>query len=88
MLNVKAFGVASGMLWAIAVVWAIVLAMIGKGIEPFNLINQFYLNLLTPGAAGLVFGAVLAFVDGFIAAAIFAWIYNKLSGCCCKKVTA
>lgn len=77
MLKVKAFGLACAIMWAVVVVWAVVLAMIGKGLAPFNVINQFYLGWLAPTVFGLAMGAAVAFIDGFIAGAVFAWLYNK-----------
>ena len=79
MLKVKAFGVAFGIMWAITVGWTFLLGFIGKAYLPFNLINELYLNLLSLTPVGCVFGVVLAFVDAFIAGAIFVWIYNALA---------
>lgn len=79
MLKVKAFGAACGIMWAIAVVWAVGLAIFGKGFLPFTVINQFYLGWLSPTPVGLVFATALALVDGFIFGAIFAWIYNRIA---------
>jgi len=79
-LNVKAFGIASGILTAIWVAWIVVIAMMGKGVVAFEMLNQIYLGLLAPTAKGLVIGVVIAFVDGTVGAMIFAWIYNKLAG--------
>jgi hypothetical protein len=83
-LNIKAFAFACGILWMLAVIWTVALAMTGNGIAPFNYISQWYLGWITPTILGLVIGAVVGFVDAFIAGAIFAWLYNKCSSCCCK----
>jgi len=80
MLNVKAFGITCAVMWTIAVVWTVVLAMLGKGLAPFNVVNQFYLGWLAPTIVGLIIAIVIALVDGFIFGAIFAWIYNKIKG--------
>ncbi len=79
-LNIKAFAMASGVLWAIAVLWITLLAMTGRGIAPFNFISQFYLGWISPDVLGLVIGVVIGFVDASIAGAIFAWLYNKFAG--------
>jgi len=78
-MKIKAFGVAFGIIWALMVGWAIILAMLGKGMAPYNLFDQFYLGWLNVNAIGLVYGVILAFIDGFVGGAIFAWIYNKIS---------
>lgn len=79
MLKVKAFGLALGIIWALAVVWSIILAMMGKGLAPFNFINQFYLGWLSPTVGGLIIGIIIGFIDGSIAGMIFAWLYNKFA---------
>jgi len=79
MLKVKSFGLACGIMWLVVVAWTIVLALIGRGLLPFNIINQFYLGWLSLQVGGIVFSLALAFVDGFIAGAVFAWLYNKFA---------
>ncbi len=78
-LSVKGFALAFGILWAIAVIWTVILAMTGKGLAPFNYISQWYLGWITPDVKGLIIGAIIGFIDAFIAGAIFSWLYNKLS---------
>lgn len=78
-LNIKGFAVACGVVSALAVVWSVIMAMVGKGVAPFEFFNQFYLGLLSPNAAGLVIGAVIAFIDGLVGGAILAYLYNKLA---------
>ena len=78
-MNIKAFGISCAVMWVLVVVWSFVMAMVGVGMAPFQVIDQIYLGWLTPTASGLVLGIVLAIVDGFVGGAIFAWIYNKIA---------
>ena len=78
-LNILAFGLAAAILYTIGVIWAFIMAMTGVNMAPYELINGFYLSWLSPTVGGLILGAVIAFVDGFIAAVIFAWLYNKIA---------
>ena len=79
MLKVKAFGLAFGILWTMAVGWAFVLAFIGSAYLPYNIINEFYLNLLSLTPMGCIFGLTLAFIDAFIGGAVFVWLYNMFA---------
>lgn len=78
-LNILSFGLAAAILYAMGVIWAFIMAMTGVSMAPYELINGFYLSWLSPTIGGLIFGTVIAFVDGFIAAVIFAWLYNKIA---------
>jgi hypothetical protein len=78
-LDVKAFGLTCGILWAAAVflatVWLLVFGYEGQLIR--NL-DHFYFGY-SFSFAGAVIGAIWGFVDGLIGGAIFAWLYNKLA---------
>ena len=78
-LSLKGVAIACGILTALAVAWSVIMALTGKGMAPFNFFNQFYLGLLSPNAAGLVIGIVVAFIDGLVCGAIFAWLYNRFA---------
>jgi hypothetical protein len=80
MLKIKAFGVAGGIIWALAVIWVTVIHLAGKSTLCFDLLDQCYLGLLMPTYVGLIVNAVIGFIDGFIGFVIFAWIYNKVAG--------
>jgi len=79
-LNVKALALACGILWGAAVflaAWWIMLT--GDTMGAPTLLERIYLGYaFTP--LGSVIGLVWGFVDGLIAGAIFAWLYNKLAG--------
>jgi hypothetical protein len=78
-LNIKAFGLSAAILYTVGVIWAFVMAMTGTSSVPLELINGFYFGLLSPSIGGLLLGTVIAFVDGLVAALIFAWLYNKIA---------
>ena len=78
-LNPMAFGLACGILWALAVfLWTwVVILMGGSDYELFALLGKIYLGYsATP--LGSVVGLVYGFVDGLIGGWIFAWVYNRL----------
>lgn len=78
-LNMLGFGLAAAILYTVCVIWAFIMALAGVSMAPYEVINGFYLGWLSPTVGGLILGAVFAFVDGFIAALIFAWLYNRIS---------
>jgi hypothetical protein len=79
MLKVWAFGLASGIMWAIVGLWATLVNIWGKGAAPFEWLNAFYLHWLMPTYPGIVLNVAICFVDGFIAGVIFSWLYNKFA---------
>lgn len=78
-LNVKACAVTFVVAWECVIVWSFILAMIGKGTAPFELVNQLYFSLLSPTWSGLALGVVIGFLDALIGGAFFAWLYNRLA---------
>lgn len=79
-LNVKAFGLAGGILWGLGLFLMTIIVMLigqGYGITFLGIISNVY-----PGykvtAGGAFLGLVYGFIDGFIGCAVFAWLYNKL----------
>ncbi|MDD5019540.1 MAG: bacteriophage holin [Candidatus Omnitrophica bacterium] len=77
-LDVKAFGLAAGVIWALGVFLAGVLsALTGWGMGFVGLLCGFYLGY-SPTILGSAIGAVWAFVDGLAGGLLFAWLYNKL----------
>ena len=68
-------GIAIGVLWAFYVLFVGILAMFGWGNAVVETLASLYIGY---GASviGAVVGALWAFVDGFIAGYIIAWVYN------------
>ena len=84
-LNVKAFGLACGIMWGLglfAMTWWIIgfdgatgeVTLLGRLYRGYNI-----------SPAGSVVGLVWAVVDGFVGGAIFAWLYNRIAGGCASK---
>ena len=80
--SVKGLALASGILWGVA--------MLGMGLA--NLIwgsyGQQFLQMMAsvyPGyhairsVSGVIVGILYGFVDGLVAGAIFAWLYNQFA---------
>jgi hypothetical protein len=77
-LDVKAFGLACGILWGAAIFLATVwLKLFGFNGEAISLLDHFYFGY-TFSYLGAIIGAIWGFVDGFISGAILAWLYNTL----------
>ena len=79
-LNIKAFALTCGLVWGAALfllTWWVI-AFDGSTGEP-TLIGRLYRGYsITP--AGSFIGLVWAFGDGLVMGAIFAWLYNLVSG--------
>lgn len=77
-LNVKALGLALGIIWAAA---AFLIGMWGSFYAPagvmVDFMGQFYLGYAT-GFVGAIIGAVWGFLDAGIGGVIIAWLYNLL----------
>ena len=78
-LNVKAFGLACGIIWAAAAffigIWGGFYAPVATAVD---FIGHFYIGYAT-GFVGAIIGAVWGFLDAGIGGAILAWLYNKLA---------
>ncbi|HXF05850.1 MAG TPA: hypothetical protein VNM72_10610 [Blastocatellia bacterium] len=79
-LNIKAFAVATGLLWGLVILLLTVfLAWRESGGEHLS-----RLGLLYPGYAvtygGSIIGFLWSFVYGAIGGAFFAWLYNRMAG--------
>jgi len=79
-LNVKAFAIACGLLWAVALFLFTWWVMAFEGItrEPTVIAMLYRGYKISP--EGSVIGLVWGFVDGLVGGAIFAWLYNLLVG--------
>ena len=71
-------GVGIGVILAVYVFLLGIIAMWGWGEteELVGIISKLYMGY-TPTFLGSIIGAIWAFVDGFIAGVVIAWIYNK-----------
>ena len=79
-LNVKAFALTCGLVWGLGLffpTWWVIAFDGASGEVPF--LGQIYRGYaLSP--AGSVVGALWAFLDGLAGGAVFAWLYNMLTG--------
>jgi hypothetical protein len=79
-LNVKAFALAFGLLWGFGLLFLTwwIIAFDGATGE-ITLIGRLYRGYsITP--LGSVIGLLWALLDGAVGGAIFAWLYNFISG--------
>jgi hypothetical protein len=75
-LSIKALAVAGGALWGVymlLIAWSAWLFNWGTGFV--TVMSSIYIGF-TPTFLGGVIGAVWGFIDGAIAGAVIAWIYN------------
>ncbi len=70
-----ALGVAIGVLWAIYVGCVGITAMFGWGNALLAALASLYIGYQA-SVIGALIGAAWAFVDGFIAGVVIAWVYN------------
>jgi hypothetical protein len=77
-LQPVALGVAIGVLWAIYIFFAAIFAMFGWGVAVVETMASFYIGYAAT-FLGAIIGAIWAFVDGFVAGVVIAWIYNLVA---------
>ena len=78
-LDVKAFGIACGLIWGIGLLvltWWII-AFEGQTGE-MTFIGHVYRGY-TISAGGSLIGMCWGLVDGFVGGIVFAWLYNRLA---------
>ncbi len=81
-LAVVTFGLAFGFIWAFgAFLLGIMAALSGWGITIVEVLSSLYIGY-SPTFVGSIAGAVWGFADGFIFAALVAWLYNRLLPVC------
>ena len=79
-LKVKAFALTCGILWGLLILFATWwLLYWGSPGETISKIGGFYIGYSYSWFGGII-GLIWGFVDGLICGAIFAWLYNKLTG--------
>jgi hypothetical protein len=79
-LNVRAFALTAGLLWGLGLfclTWWIILLDGPTG--EVTLIGRLYRGYSISPVGSLV-GLLWALGDGFVGGAVFAWLYNALSG--------
>ena len=80
-LSIRGLAVAGGIMGVIYMAYIFFIAMTGRGMMAFDLVNQLYLGYLTPTVPGLIIALVIVFFDCALACALLAWIYNR-----CAKI--
>lgn len=81
-LNVRAFGLAIGILWGAAMLVMAIAVMLlpGQwGEAVVSLLSNLYVGY-EPSVFGAFIGGAWGFADGLIGGVILAWLYNKLAG--------
>ncbi|MFH1654437.1 MAG: hypothetical protein ABIE74_10355 [Pseudomonadota bacterium] len=76
-LSVKGLGLTLGILWAFIVLFICLMTKFGYYANVYNLLNEFYLGLITLTPVGMLISVVIGFVDAFIFGIILAWVYNR-----------
>jgi hypothetical protein len=81
-LNVKAMGIACGLLWGVCVlvIGLANLAWPGYGLAFLDVVASIYPGYEVGGFGSVIWGTLYGLVDGAIAGIIVAWLYNKLAG--------
>jgi hypothetical protein len=76
--NVKALAVAIGALWALYVLFLGWMAAFGWGRELVTVLSSLYIGYRASFFGGII-GGIWAFIDGAVAGAIIAWVYNLVA---------
>lgn len=82
-ISLRGMTIAGGILWggAILLVALIHLAEPAYGVNFLQMTSSVYPGFhASRSAASVALGTVEGFIDGAIAAAIFAWLYNSIAG--------
>lgn len=79
---VRTFALTCGILWAVAFLLMGLANQIwpGYGADALALMDAVYPGYAPGGFGSVIVGTLYALVDGLIAGAIFAWLYNRLLG--------
>ena len=81
-LNVRALAITCALLWASAVLVVAALHRLSPayGTAFLNLVSSVYPGYHVEGIKTGLIGAAYALLDGAVAGAVFAWLYNRFSG--------
>jgi hypothetical protein len=74
-LNVKALALAGGVSWGFYMLLVGWTAMFGWGTRFVSAMSSVYIGF-RPTFLGAIVGAIWGFLDGAVAGAVIAWIYN------------
>lgn len=80
-LDIKALGLAFGILWggAVLLVGLVNLVWTGYGVQFLQLLSSWYPGYhATPTIGEVVIVTLYAIVDGLVGGAVFGWLYNRL----------
>lgn len=78
-LDVKALGLAFGILWGVGIfLLGLAAWLLNWGNQWVGLIGSGYIGF-NASFAGSIIGGIWAFLDGLIGGALLAWLYNKLA---------
>ena len=78
-LNVKAFGLAVGIVWGVGMfVLGIIAMAFGYGDRFVEILSSLYIGYKATFLGSIV-GAVWGFIDAGIGGIIVAWLYNKFA---------
>jgi hypothetical protein len=75
-LDVKAFALANGIIWGLAIFIMTVWVLMRGGGETLILLEQFFIGY-SISYAGALIGLAYGFVGGFICGGVFSWLYNR-----------
>jgi hypothetical protein len=81
-LSVKALALSFGFIWAAAVLLVGIAHLIwpGYGTAMLELAASVYPGYSVGGFGSVIVGTLYALVDGAVAGAVFAWLYNTILG--------
>jgi hypothetical protein len=81
-LNLKALAITCALLWGGSVLLVAVMnrAWPSYGVDFLSLVSSIYPGYHVGGLRNAAVGTCYALLDGAVAGALFAWIYNKASG--------
>lgn len=77
-LSANALGISIGILCSAYALFCGITAMFGWGTSLVDAISSLYIGY-SASVLGAIIGAIWAFVDGYIAGFVIAWLYNKIA---------
>ena len=78
-LDIRAFGLASGILWGSGLlIMGLVSTFSNYGSQWINMLSSVYIGYKST-VTGSIIGGLWGFIDAGIGGLLLAWIYNKLA---------